>query len=322
MKKAYSDLQKKIIDMACFLLTVFLMVLLSIVAGEKEIIFPEVGAIAAGMFLTPHRSWMTNGRRMFLLLLVCGIIGMGIVRFVPLPLTLQMILGYAVALFIQSVSGTSFMPMISALVLPILLQTRSLLYIASIVIFTSIIIVLRKILEKSGVKAEEEFIPVQKNLPVTLSVFRLVVASVMIFAAIKTGWRFMVAPPLLVAFTELSAYKNKVIRMHPIRVIILLTLSAASGAYVRMAFVRLPGIFTIVSLLISSVIFLIIFYHTGPMVPPAGAAMVLAYLAPEKMLATYPIQICAGISVYVGVTLIRNAVMKKYKSDFLFFKNH
>ena len=110
--------------------------------------------------------------------------------------------------------------------------------------------------------------------------------------------------------------------MHPIRVIILLTLSAASGAYVRMAFVRLPGIFTIVSLLISSVIFLIIFYHTGPMVPPAGAAMVLAYLAPEKMLATYPIQICAGISVYVGVTLIRNAVMKKYKSDFLFFKNH
>ena len=75
MKKAYSDLQKKIIDMACFLLTVFLMVLLSIVAGEREIIFPEVGAIAAGMFLTPHRSWMTNGRRMFLLLLVCGIIG-------------------------------------------------------------------------------------------------------------------------------------------------------------------------------------------------------------------------------------------------------
>ena len=315
MKKAYSDLQKKIIDIACFLLTVFLMVLLSIVAGEKEIIFPEVGAIAAGMFLTPHRSWMTNGRRMFLLLLVCGIIGMGIVRFVPLPLILQMISGYAVALFIQSISGTSFMPMISALVLPILLQTKSLWYLASIVIFTFIIIVLRKILEKSGVKAEEEFIPVQKNLPVTLSVFRLIVASVMICAAIKTGWRFMAAPPLLVAFTEL-------IRMHPIRVIILLTLSAASGAYVRLAFLRLPDIYTIVSLLISSVIFLIIFYHTGPMVPPAGAAMVLAYLAPEKALFTYPIQIFIGISVYVCVTLIRNTIMKKYKSDFLFFIKH
>ena len=142
----------------------------------------------------------------------------------------------------------------------------------------------------------------------------------MICAAIKTGWRFMAAPPLLVAFTELSAYKNKVIRMHPIRVIILLTLSAASGAYVRLAFLRLPDIYTIVSLLISSVIFLIIFYHTGPMVPPAGAAMVLAYLAPEKMLATYPVQVCIGISVYVVVTLIRNAI--KYKSGILFYKNH
>ena len=317
MKNTYSNLQKKIIEIACFLLVVFCMVLLSIVVGEKEIIFPEVGAIAAGMFLTPHMSWMTNGRRMFLLLIVCGVIGMAIVRFVPLPLVVQMIIGYACALLIQSYSGTSFMPMISALVLPVLLQTKSVWYLISLIVFTLMIILLRHLLEKCGVKPREEYIPVQKNLPLTLTVFRLFVAAVMICIAIYTGWRFMAAPPLLVAFTELSAYNNKVIRRHPVRVIILLTLSAASGAYVRIVFLRLPDIFTIVSLLISAVIFLIVFYHTGPMVPPAGAAMTLAYLVPEKALPTYPIQVFAGILAYVVITLIRN-----YKFRDLFFENH
>jgi hypothetical protein len=301
----------KIIDMACFLLVVFLMILLSLLVHEKEVIFPEVGAIAAGMFLTPHRSWMTNGKRLFFCLLLCGIAGMAIVRFLPLPLALQMIAAYILALLIQSLSGTSFMPMISALVLPVLLQSRSIWYLYSLVIFSLLILLIRKVLVKSGLKYEEDFIPVQRELPWKLTLFRILVAAGMILLAIGTGWRFMAAPPLLVAFTELSAYKNKVIRMHPIRVILLLTLSAASGAWVRLAFSGLPEGYLILSLLISSILFLIAFYHTGPMVPPAGAAMVLAYLAPKESLYIYPLQIGIGISAYVGLTCLRNFVMQK-----------
>lgn len=301
----------KVIDSTCYLIVVFLMVLLSLLVHEKEVIFPEVGAIAAGMFLTPHRSWMTNGKRLFLFLLVCGVLGMAIVRFLPLPLSLQMILAYCLALLIQSLSKTSFMPMISALVLPVLLQTKSIWYLISLVLFSLLILLIRRALVRRGLKYEEEFIPVQMQLPWKLTLFRILVASGMILLAVKSGWRFMAAPPLLVAFTELSAYHNRVIRLHPIRVIVLLTLSAAAGSYVRLAFSGLPEGSLLISLLLSSVLFLLIFYHTGPMVPPAGAAMVLAYLAPEESLYLYPLQIGIGISVYVGLTCLRNLWMEK-----------
>lgn len=226
------------IDITCFLAVVTLMVGLSVVMHEKEIIFPEVGAIAAGMFLTPNRPWMTNGRRMILCLILCAALGMVMVRFVSLPLIVQMILAYAMAYLIQYLSATSFMPMISAMVLPVLLRSRSPWYLASVVIFSLFIVFIRKILEKAGERQPEDFIPIDKNIPLSLTLFRLITVSVMIIIAMKSGLTFLAAPPLLVAFTELSAYKNKAIRLHPVRIILLMTLSAAAGAYVTVTLLR------------------------------------------------------------------------------------
>ena len=303
-----SDTEKRTISIICYLAVVLMMVLLSIMSDEREVIFPEVGAIAAGMFLTPHRSWMTNGRRMFALLLVGGVIGMGIVRFLPLPVMAQMITGYIAALLIQSLSGTSFVPMISALVLPVLLQTRSIWYLISLVIFSLTIIGIRKLLEKMGIKGSEEYIPMERSIKPSLTVFRIIMASIMIAIALGTGLRFIAAPPLLVAFTELSAHNNRVIRLHPIRVIMLMLLSSASGAWVRLLFAGLPACFTLLAVLISTMIFLVVFYNAGPMVPPAGAVMVLAYLVPEKALLIYPLEILIGIGAFVGVCVVRERI--------------
>ena len=304
--------RRKWIDITCFLAVVTLMVGLSVVMREKEIIFPEVGAIAAGMFLTPNRPWMTNGRRMILCLILCAALGMVMVRFVSLPLVVQMILAYALAYLIQSLSATSFMPMISAMVLPVLLRSRSPWYLVSVAIFSLLIVFIRKILEKAGERQPEDFIPIDKNIPLSLALFRLVTVSVMITIAMKSGLTFLAAPPLLVAFTELSAYKNKAIRLHPVRIILLMTLSAAAGAYVRLAFTVLPESYMPLSLLVSSIIFLVAFYHIGPMVPPAGALMILAYLADTAALPTYPLQVLIGMSAYVTVTLLRNTFTKRH----------
>lgn len=295
----------KIISNIFFLIVVSLMVLMAVMVGEKEVIFPEVGAISAGMFLTPHRSWMTDNRKIFAYLLICGIGGMLIVRFVPLPYAVQLILSYTLALLIQSVSGTSFMPMISAMVLPVLLHTRSLWYIISLLIFSALIIVLRMILEKAGVKRADEYIPVKRTISPGLTAFRIIVSGIMICIAVGSGFRFLAAPPLLVAFTELSAHKNKVIRLHPYRIIILMALSSASGSFVRLVFSGLPGIFTVAAVFLSSVLFMIIFENMGPMVPPAGAVMLLSYLIPEKDLLLYPLQILAGISFYVLISVLK-----------------
>ena len=44
----------------CTLIIVVAMVGAAQITGEKEIIFPEITAIAVGMLLAPKRSWQTS----------------------------------------------------------------------------------------------------------------------------------------------------------------------------------------------------------------------------------------------------------------------
>lgn len=313
LKKALFSEKAFFLKSAAFLGILFLMVSASCLVGESEIIFPEIGAIATGMFLAPRFAWRADYRRIFLCLLLCGILGMAIVRFVPGPAALQMSLGYVLALLVLMISGTTFAPMVSALVLPVLLQTKSVWYLISLVTFTLLLIGTRKTFEHLGMVKQVDFKAAspEETTSVPLTIFRAAVASVMIAAALSTGWTFMAAPPILVLFTELTAPGSRALE-HPARGILLMTLCAMAGAWVRLgvnslssgAAWALP-----LSVVLSGVLFLLILYRMQLFLPPAGAALLLAYLAPEKALTLYPVEILAGVSLYfAAAVLYRNAV--------------
>ncbi len=314
-----------ILKSAAFLVPVILMVGAAAVTGEREIIFPEIGAIATGLFLAPQLSWRVNGRRMFLLLLVSGVLGMGIVRFVPGSIALQMSLGYLLALVILMFSGTTFAPMVSALVLPILLQTKSVWYLISLVIFTTLLIGLRKMLEHAGLMQRELFHPAapSETASPALILFRTAFASIMIVTALSTGWTFMAAPPILVLFTELTSPGSRALA-HPGKAVLLMSLSAAAGAWIReIVTVRIAPSLLPVSVALSALLFLLILFRMRLFLPPAGAAMLfrmrlflppagaamlLAYLAPDQALTLYPLEILAGVSAYFAAALAYRAV--------------
>lgn len=299
-----------ILKSAAFLVPVILMVGAAAVTGEREIIFPEIGAIATGLFLAPQLSWRVNGRRMFLLLLVSGVLGMGIVRFVPGSIALQMSLGYLLALVILMFSGTTFAPMVSALVLPILLQTKSVWYLISLVIFTVLLIGLRKMLEHAGLMQRELFHPAapSETASPALILFRTAFASIMIVTALSTGWTFMAAPPILVLFTELTSPGSRALA-HPGKAVLLMSLSAAAGAWIReIVTVRIAPSLLPVSVALSALLFLLILFRMRLFLQPAGAAMLLAYLAPDQALTLYPLEILAGVSAYFAAALAYRAV--------------
>ena len=304
-------LKNKIIESSVFIMLVTAMVLMASIIHEKEIIFPEIGAIVTGAVLAPRMSWTVDKKRIFISLLVCGILGMAVVRFVPLGIELQMILGYFIALLTVKISKTTFMPMISALVLPILLQTRSVWYLISLILFTVTILMIRYLLEKFGIKEKNDYLEVSEKTDLRILAFRMILVSVMIILSLRFGLRYAVAPPLLVAFTEFSSAKNKAVESMPVKIILLAGLCAVSGAWIRLMGEKFfgsilePQIVLTISVIISCLLFLMIVNGFKVFIPPFGAIVLLAYLISNDYEFWYPMHILFGITVYTFAAKIR-----------------
>ena len=133
------------------------MTALSELLEEKEILFPEIAAIACGSLISPKLSWNTDLLRVFITISIGSILGVLIVLFVPLALWLQMSLAFLIAMFMLSFSKTSFAPMISSIVLPVMLQTRSVIYPLSAMCLTAVIVLVRLSFEKSPPSASIQY---------------------------------------------------------------------------------------------------------------------------------------------------------------------
>lgn len=264
---------------------------------NREIIFPEIAAIAAGALLTPKRAWNTDSRRMFLSIAVCAVLGVLIVRLCPFGTALQMCIAFAVAQVLFLCSRTTFAPMISAIVLPVLLQTESPVYIAAAVILTALILLSRAALIRLNILTDTPY----EKLPLP---DRAAYGSMLLCTALGICWillsqamhlPFLAAPPLLVAFTEFRK-PDSVSRRDPLRVILLLTACAAAGTLLRMLLcVRLGApLFAAAVLTIAAAYG--IMRAMKLTLPPAAAIAILADLIPQEALPHFPAQIACGIA--------------------------
>ena len=166
--------------------------------GEREIIFPEMAALAVGMLAAPRRPWQTSRSRTALLIAVCAITGVLIVRYVHAPLWAQMSLAFLLCQLLFVSSGTTFAPMISAMVLPVFLGTTSWVYPAAAIILTLAMGAVQLIFERLGARERETFTP--RPLPggreMAELLLRVAAAAAVIFAAMAAD---ELALPLTVA---------------------------------------------------------------------------------------------------------------------------
>lgn len=282
------------------------MVAASELLDEREIIFPEVAAIAVGALLAPYFTWKTDKKRILFFIMLCAFLGMGIVYVCPGPLWAQLIAAYALSQLILAFSGTSFAPMVSALVLPVMLQTRTFLYLVSAFVFTSGILLLRTVLEKIRVhdvtiRAQDPYAALP--FPHTRAewwqiVKKILIAGVIITAAVGLGYRFVAAPPILVAFTEFANPKAPV-RKHPFKAVILVSICAAVGAVSRLVFTITLGFPLTFSALIAGAVTIVFIYSFHMYFPPAGAMSLLAMLVPISAVRLYPVCAFIGVSIFM-----------------------
>lgn len=295
----------------CTLAIVILMVGAAEITGEKEIIFPEITAIAVGMLLAPKRSWQTSKLRILILITICSILGVWIVLFVPAAKPLQMTLAFAVCQIIFLFSGTTFAPLISAMVLPVMLETESIVYIIAAVVLTTLILLSVTILESADIKQPElyEPTPLPQKQDFIDAVVRCIFTALFIFAALRTDFRFAVAPPLLVAFTEFTRPGCKALKK-PVKAVLLIGVCAFAGSACRYVLTMKFGLWLTVSAAAAALLMIFILRTCRMFLPPAGALTILAMLIPETYVVIYPLQILTG----AGILMLTALVIRKVKT--------
>ncbi|WP_173327885.1 hypothetical protein [Eubacterium pyruvativorans] len=272
---------------------------------EREIIFPEIAALATGMILTPHKPWKVNGPRIIFFITLCAVCGMIIVQYVHLPLLLQILLAYAVGQFILGISGTSLGPMISAIVLPVLLQSAQIVYPVSAFLLCLMIVLLRKVMEAAGFREPDLYEPLPpggRQVWIKLGK-RLLLVLLFGLICIPAGWRFCIAPPLLVAFQEFTDPACPA-RRKPVRAVLLLGLMAMIGSYSRILLCRELGLPVTAAAVVTMLFLSAAYAVTGMFLPPAGAMGILPMLVPEKILFLFPLQVLTGSAVLMAMALL------------------
>ena len=126
-----------------------IMIIAAVVIKEKEIIFPEIAAIAIGWLAAPKKSWKVNEFQMIFMIAVCAFAGIAIVRYLNADIKIQIILSFIFAQTVYLISNTTFMPAISAAILPVLLQTETVIYPLSAIIFTALVCAAGRLTDKT-----------------------------------------------------------------------------------------------------------------------------------------------------------------------------
>lgn len=291
---------KNIIPYITALLLVGLMVGVAELLNEKEIIFPEITALAVGYMVAKKRSWKVNGKRMLLLITICATVGVLIVRYSGLAFFPQMIIAFSFAQILFIFSGTTFAPFVSAIVLPVMMQTKSFIYPISAVVLTILVIGFHQLFLKMKIREDEEYIPVMLNSKDDIidTALRVVCVAIVGFVAIYFDFKFVIAPPLLVAFTEFSRPRNKV-RNKPIKTVLVISDCALVGSFSRYLFTIKLDLLLTVSALIATLIMLLILTYTKMYMPPVGAITILSMIIPQSSVITYPLQIFVGSVVII-----------------------
>ena len=267
---------------------------------DKEIIFPEITAIAIGALAAPKQSWNTSRLRLLLTITAAALIGVGLVLFVPLATAFKIPLAIICAAACVTISKTEFLPAISACVLPVLLGTKSPVYIASVAVMTSLILLTQFILEKLGLREKNVFTPVTADRQLLLlRIKQTAAAGIICVIPLLTKEIFFIAPPLIVAFFEMTKPKSKLVERLP-HAVFLIILAAVSGVVSRFVLTEKAGLPLAVSAAVSCAVILIAVYRVKLYFPPCGAIATLPFIIPEDAMLKFPFEIAAGTLVFAA----------------------
>lgn len=277
------------------------------ILGEKEIIFPEITAVAMGALIAPMQSWNTSRTRLFAAIVSAAVAGVCIVRFIPEILILRIAVGLLMAVGVITLSKTGFVPAISACILPILMGTKSPVYVISVAVMTALILISQKVLECFGLHEKYEYKPIGPSAEL-LKLRSKQVITVLIICILPAHFHeiFFIAPPLIVAFFELSGKGSKLMkRKHT--AIALMAAAAFTGVTARFFISEKLGLTMTLGAVLSSAVIFALCRKAKLYFPPCCAISTLPFIIPQTAMIKFPFEVIAG---YIVITIAAVIITK------------
>ena len=277
--------------------------------GQREIIFPEISALALGGWILNKTPWRSSTLDFWLSPTLGALTGMLMVRFLPYAPAFMIAGAFLLVALQLKLLRSGVLPSISAAILAIITRSGSWYYPLSVCLLTGIIALGRGALDRSGTLNDPEAgsrspIPEQAGGNWTwseLAHWSKLLAGITAVSAIAavSGHLFMVAPPLIVAFVELS--RGKALRDKSGQILGLLFFAAFSGVcWLVLIHTVWQGPLWMSAGVSTATIFLAYQLLRLPF-PPAVAIALLPAIVPQGSLWSYPWQVLFGSAAFIGL---------------------
>lgn len=288
-------------------LMAFVMVFVAELSGEKEIIFPEICALTVGAWISEQQPWITNKRRIFILMSLASLFGVLVVRYVPTYLIIKVCLCFAFTGFILTLFKTNFIPIISACILPVYLGTKSWVYPLSVTFMALIIILAQWLMEKYHIRPVNKFSPIDYDIKSQIIKWSklLLVFALIALIPFKTHQIYFLAPPLIVMFTELSEPQSPA-RKKPHYIVGLMFFASLTGCLLKLVLNIYMGLPLYICTALACVILFIGLSKIKINFPPAGAILLIPMILDKELLPLFPLEVLIGASILAFTAIFLN----------------
>lgn len=296
----------------CQLLTMLLLVLMALAAhllSTEAVIFPELAALCVGLWVVDKRVWAVPRWAIVPIMAVGALLGIGVVGAatraatcgVDVPLALQLLVGYLLAVVLLTLFKARLVPVVASVMLAILVADSSWVYPVAVSLMTALVVLGQVLLERTSLRQPLSQLLEYPSRKVLLLTFSKMSVPLAVWLAVVhlTGAKLMVVPPLVVMYVELCMTKGG-LRQRFLSTGLLMVESALVGAASLWLFVAvgLPGY---LSPLLTMAVVLLIFRRRGKYFAPAAALSMVPLLIGESALPAFVLQ--ASLGTAIGVLL-------------------
>jgi hypothetical protein len=275
--------------------------------GELEIIFPEIAALALGAWIMEKSPWQSTNLHFWLSPTLAAVTGIIIVRYFAYAPLVMIPAAFCLVALQLKLFRSAVLPSISAAILPVITRSESWYYPLSVCLLTGIIALGRLVLNRNKSK-KGQIIETAMTAGVAAADRSLLSQSVhwgklltgvILITAVAVGFDFlfMVAPPLIVAFVELSK-PGGVVRAKMGRAMIVIVLAAFTGVFSLLLIHKALYLPLWVSSCVATITIFLVYHALRMPFPPAVAIALLPTILPEDALLTYPWHVLAGTTAF------------------------
>lgn len=285
-------------------LLMILMFLMAEFSGHSEIIFPEILAILTGCWISKKQPWNTNKLRILLLTTFAAALGVFWVKFISVSLFIKVLISFIVSGLLLIIFKTNFIPIIPAGIFPIFMNVETLIYPIAVGIMSFLIILGQSLLEKYHYRHKDKYMPQKFNQQIALKMWikLIVVFSVISAAPLISGYIFLISPPVIVTFTDLSNPLS-MNRKRALKIFCIMFFASFIGSLFRLILSIHLNLPLLLAAICASVILFITFNKTKVIYPPACGALLMPMILKSEQVIWYPIEVAIGLILLIPIAL-------------------